>query len=65
MKREDHVKAPCGCPECIQAGVSKLEQVRDPQSGEWLHGYRLKSWYAAADKFLEQFKALANGKAIK
>lgn len=51
MKREDIEGAPCLCPECHQAGVSELPLVRDPQSAEWLHGYRLKRWYEAKNRY--------------
>lgn len=51
MKPEDFRREPCTCPECIQAGVSTLEQVRDPQSGRWLCGYPLKRWYEAKAQF--------------
>lgn len=50
MRREDFERAPCKCPECQQAGVTDLEQRRDPQTGGWLHGYALRRWYDAVDK---------------
>lgn len=51
MKRADFERGPCPCAECRQAGVSELEQVRDPQTGAYLHGYPLKRWYEARDAF--------------
>lgn len=47
MNDADFIGPPCDCPECQQAGVAGEQIRRDPQSGRWLHGYRLKNWYAA------------------
>jgi hypothetical protein len=51
MKRDDFRGAPCGCPECRQAGVTELEQVRDFHTGRWLHGHELRRWHEARDEF--------------
>jgi hypothetical protein len=47
LKQADYIGPPCKCGECVQAGVSTRRQRRDPHSGEWLHGYRLRHWYEA------------------
>ena len=57
MTAKDFVGPPCGCPQCQQAGVDALEQVRDPRSGAWLHGYELKRWYEARDRFRADARA--------
>lgn len=44
-------RAPCTCPECYQAGVSALPQRKDPRTLAWLHGYDLKRWYEARERF--------------
>jgi hypothetical protein len=44
---------PCGCQECIKAGVSERRVHRDPSSGEWLHGESLRRWHEARDHFRE------------
>ena len=51
MRLQDFRSAPCSCPECRQAGVDALEQVRDPWSGRLLHGHDLRRWYEARDRF--------------
>lgn len=51
MTARDMIQPPCSCGECQQAGVSALEQRRDPQTGQWLHGYPLKRWYEARERF--------------
>lgn len=65
MKREDHEQGPCTCGDCQQAGVSHLNQRRDPFSGKWLHGYDLKRLYDAADACREMVKKLASMKGMK
>lgn len=57
MKPEDFIGAPCACGECMQAGVQTLETRRDRETGRWLHGYALKRWYEARDRFREQARA--------
>ena len=64
VKRADHVQPPCACPLCAQAGVSGRPQVRDPQSGQLLHGEALRRYYEAADACLAKFKALVGEKAM-
>lgn len=54
MRTEDMIQPPCGCPECVQAGVSTLERRREPRTGELLHGYPLKRWYDAKAAFVTQ-----------
>lgn len=51
MKRRDFEADPCACPLCVQAGVTKKFLRRDPHSGKWLHGYDLKRWHEAHDRF--------------
>ena len=53
MTRADFIQPPCGCAECVQAGVSALEQIRDWRTGKWLHSYDLKRWYAAREQFYD------------
>lgn len=51
MNRDDFVGRPCACGECLQAGVQTLETRRDRDTGRWLHGYALKRWYEARERF--------------
>jgi hypothetical protein len=64
IRREDFVRPPCTCAECRQAGVDTQEQVRDPDSGKWLHGYALKRYYDAADRCLAGFQQLVKSKGM-
>ena len=64
MKRADFEREPCHCGECRQAGVEDKLQLRDPQSGKWLHGYDLRRCYEAADRCLEQFRALVKTRGL-
>ena len=57
MNRADFIQPPCVCGACVQAGVSALEQMRDYQTGRWLHGYELKRWYAARQHFYDDVAA--------
>ena len=57
MNRADFVQPPCVCGECVQAGVSGLEQIREYQTGKFLHGYDLKRWYAARQQFYDVMAA--------
>jgi hypothetical protein len=57
MNRSDFIQPPCTCGECQQAGVSGLEQRRDPRTGVLLHGYALKRWYAARETFRQAARA--------
>lgn len=57
MKREDMTAAPCDCGECIEADVSGLQRRRDPRSGVLLHGYQLRAWYDARDRFMSKARA--------
>lgn len=50
------LSSPCPCAECRQAGVSDLPQVVNGKTGEALHGYPLKRWHEARDKFLADYK---------
>jgi hypothetical protein len=65
VKWEDFEREPCGCGECVQAGVSGRPQKRDPQTGKWLHGYDLKRLYQAQDSFWKKFKAMASTKGMR
>jgi len=65
MKTQDFIREPCSCGECQQAGVSALEQRRDPWTGKWLHGYDLKRWYQAKDTVREKFNAMISGKGMR
>lgn len=51
MKSEDFQRDSCTCPECTQAGVSTVPQIRDRHSGAYMHGYDLKRWYTARERF--------------
>ena len=62
MSQKDFVGEPCGCGECVQAGVSHLQQVRDPRSGKWLHGYELSRWYEARQRFRDAARAAVGAK---
>lgn len=57
MNTKDFIGPPCSCGECVQAGMSQYEQVRDPLSGAWLHGYALKHWYDARERFRDAARA--------
>lgn len=63
MNRADFVGPPCGCGECVQAGVSQLPQRRDPHSGRMLHGYDLRGWYLAYERFRAAARAAVGPKA--
>lgn len=65
MKEADWKREPCTCGECVQAGVSMKPQLRDPQTGQWQHGYRLKRNYDAAAECLQAVKDLAAKKAMR
>lgn len=52
MKIEDFEEPPCGCALCVQADVAHLPIRRDWSTGVWLHGYDLKRWYAARERFM-------------
>lgn len=54
MKAADFIGPVCGCPECRQAGVADQEQRRDRQTGVMLHGFALKRWLDARDKFMRE-----------
>lgn len=53
------LREPCHCAECRQAGVDALESVVNTKTGEALHGYPLKRWHAARDKFLATARKIA------
>lgn len=65
MRPEDFERAPCGCRECVVAGVSTQLQKRDPQTGQWLHGRDLARWYAAREKCRAMFKAAVGAKGMR
>jgi hypothetical protein len=65
VKREDYERAPCACGDCHQAGVSHLNQRRDPFSGKWLCGYELKRLYNAKEACLAMAKQLAAKKGMR
>ena len=58
LPARDFIGSACDCPECRQAGVTHLRLRRDPHTGAWLHGARLRSWYAAKAAFIADVKAL-------
>lgn len=64
MRIQDHTSAPCSCPECEQAGVTDRPQIRDPQTGEKLHGYRLKRYWQQADEAMARIRQLVNRGSI-
>lgn len=57
MKRSDFIGPSCDCVPCRQAGVNGREIVRDYHTGYWLHGYDLKRWYDARERFRQQARA--------
>jgi hypothetical protein len=57
MKKEDIYGAPCGCGECIQAGVAHEQTRRDPYTGKMLHGYELRKGLDAFKRFQELARA--------
>lgn len=63
MTRDDFERHPCDCGECRQAGVSDRPQRRDPQRGDWMHGYRLKGYYDSRADFLARVQAIDARKA--
>lgn len=62
MKAADFISGPCGCPECRQAGVDAVERRRDPRSGEWLHGFALRRWLDARNKFMAEAREAVGAK---
>ena len=58
IKKADYEGAPCACPLCRQAGVSEQPQIRDRYTGAWMHGYDLKRWYEAREKFWTEWDEL-------
>ena len=64
MKHEDFEQMACTCPECVQAGVSTLVQIRDRHTGKFLHGYPLKKWYEARDRFWQTCHEQAQKRAM-
>lgn len=65
MKPQDFEQAPCHCPQCVQAGVSELPQIRDRHTGKWLHGYDLKRWVEARDSFWTSFHQQVEKRGIR
>jgi len=53
MNARDFIGEPCTCPECYQAGVTGEPTRRDPQTGVMLHGYGLRRWLDARQKFMD------------
>lgn len=53
---------PCSCAECRQAGVDTLPSVVNTKTGESLHGYPLKRWIDARDKFVADYKRASDPK---
>jgi hypothetical protein len=64
VKPADYIGPACACGQCVQAGVDRRLQRRDPDTGAWLHGYALKRWYESADGCLAAIKDLAKKKAM-
>lgn len=57
MKQEDIYGPPCGCGECIQAGVELEQTRRDPHTGKMLHGYALRRGLDAFAEFTKLARA--------
>lgn len=57
MKTEDIYGPPCGCGECIQAGVEHEATRRDPHTGQMLHGYALRRGLDAFKEFQKAARA--------
>lgn len=51
MKTADIFGEPCGCGECLQAGVATERTRRDPYTGKMLHGYELRRGLDAFAEF--------------
>lgn len=49
----------CSCGECRQAGVTHLPMRKSPQTKDWMHGYDLKRYWAAADRFKSELAQMA------
>lgn len=62
MNHHDFRQPPCKCPDCRQADVTDLEQVRDPHTGKFLHGHALRNWYLARDEFKRRARAAVGAK---
>lgn len=56
MNREDFEGKPCSCGECVQAQVSGKPIRRDPRTGAWLHGYKLRRVIEAEERFWKEFR---------
>jgi hypothetical protein len=53
----DLTAEPCPCGECLQAGVTEERRRRDPHTGRLMHGYELRRWLDARDKFMQTARA--------
>jgi hypothetical protein len=58
VKYEDFITPPCSCGPCRQARVDHLEGRRDPATRAILHGYDLKRWYEARERYQQAMAAL-------
>jgi len=65
MKVEDFQQMACSCEACILAGVSTLVQIRDRDTGRWLHGRELRRWHEARDAFWKRFHEQTKTRAMK
>lgn len=62
MKLTDIEREPCGCVDCVRAGVSEMPQRRDPRTGAFLHGWNLARWYQAREAFRTAARAAVGPK---
>lgn len=55
----DNIGVPCGCQECLEAGVADQSQQKVPgepgQPPIWLHGWRLRRWFDEREAVRAQF----------
>lgn len=56
---------PCGCGECIQAGVANEPTRRDPVTRRLLHGYDLRRGLDAFKRFQEVARAAVGPKSAR
>lgn len=62
MKTDDIYGPPCGCGECIQAGVAEEQTRRDPYTGRMIHGYELRRGLDAFKTFMQRARAAVGEK---
>ena len=55
---------PCGCGECIAAGVADVPVRKTPQDG-LIHGYKLAAFKRAEQAFKEKFQSWMRSKGMR